>query len=281
MQRFIYSPFMIMLVLCASRAWGHGFSLSVNYDSMGNPLSLTAASQEPYLDQFSFATGPNNLFLSAFASTPDSNANGIFFPVIHGFAQTAGPWLPYTASFNVISPLYFSNGNPTGPSGTGPVAVPAVPGTYIDTWDLWAGNPEPTVSPHPGASFGDVYINGTTSFYPGFGVSLYDTHELEKDLYIGSGPASGEYGFAFNVVVHFSDGITLTSGPLVDVFAMSDPTYGDFADNAPVSQQDAATLAIYNAVTAVPEPSSFVMLAIGLAGLILRGLHRHSRSKHN
>ena len=83
--------------------------------------------------------------------------------------------------------------------------------------------------PHPGAAFGDVYINGQTSSYTGYGVSLYDAHEMEKDLYIGSGPTYGEYGFAYDVVVHFSDGVTLTSGPLVNVFAISDPNYGDFA----------------------------------------------------
>ena len=36
------------------------------------------------------------------------------------------------------------------------------------------------------------------------------------------------------MVVHFSDGVTLTSGPLVDVFAISDPNYGDFADECAI-----------------------------------------------
>jgi hypothetical protein len=280
MKRSIHAIVLLALLGYAGHAEGHGFSLSVNYNSnFTDPLSLTAASQSAFLDQQEFTPGPSNLFLEAFSSTPNSNANGTFYSVIHGFAQTAGPWLPYTASFNVISPLFFSSGIGTGPGGTAPFAVPAVPGTYIDVWDLWAGNPEPTVSPHPGASFGDVYVNGSTSFYPGFGVSLYDTHELEKDLYIGSGPANGEYGFAFDVVVHFSDGITLTSSPLVDVFAISDPNYGDFADNASVALQDKATMAIYDAVTAVPEPSSVVMLAIGAAGLTVHGLRRHRRCK--
>ena len=67
------------------------------------------------------------------------------------------------------------------------VATTAPVGTYIDMYDLWAGNPEPTTEPHPGAAFGDVYITGQKSFYTGYGVSLYDAHEMEKDLYIGEG----------------------------------------------------------------------------------------------
>ena len=65
-------------------------------------------------------------------------------------------------------------------------AVPATDGTYLHIYDRYAGNPDPVTDPHPGASSGDIYVNGSTSFYSGFGVSLYDFHELEKDLYICS-----------------------------------------------------------------------------------------------
>ncbi len=67
-------------------------------------------------------------------------------------------------------------------------------------------------------------------------------------MYIGSGPTYGEYGFAFTVTAHFNDGITLTTEPLVDIFALSDPNYGDFADTASLSQQDQASFAIYRAI---------------------------------
>jgi len=90
-------------------------------------------------------------------------------------------------------------------------------------------------------------VIGTANDAP-FGVSLYDSHELEKDLYIGSGPAYGEYGFAFTVTTHFNDGVTLTTGPLVDIFVLSDPNDGDFADTASVTQQDQATFDIYRAI---------------------------------
>ena len=176
-------------------------------------------------------------------------------PVIHGFAQTAGPFLPYTATYNVISPLYFSNGAGQCARTIRSWRRPRPAGTYIDMYDLWAGNPEPVADPHPGAAFGDVYITGQSSFEAGYGVSLYDTHEMEKDLYIGSGPTYGEYGFAFDIVVHFADGVTLTSGPLVNVFAISDPNYGNFAAKCAVPAAGRRDAGHLHAVTAVPTPN--------------------------
>ena len=228
-----------IVAVCASRALGHGYSLSLTYDNSGNPIAITAASQSPYFDDQDVTSAPNNLFLEQFSGTPSSDSSGTYYSVIHGFAQTAGPWPAYTATYNVISPLYFADGNSVA-------ATPAPSGTYIDMWDRWAGD---TVG-HPGAALGDVYINGKTSFYQGYGVSLYDTHEMEKDLYVGTGPTYGEYGFAFNITVTFANGTTLTTGPLVDVFAMSDPSTGNFAANASVAQQDNATGAVYRAAMA-------------------------------
>ena len=263
----------LVTIAIAHNAWGHGFDLSVNYDGSGNPVSFTAASAQPVLDQDGATPGPDNLFLDAFAQTPNPDGS---LGTYEGFAQTAGPWLPYTATFNIVSPLYYSD-------GTGGPAVPATTGTYLHIFDRYAGNPDPVTDPHPGASSGDVYVNGSTSFYSGFGVSLYDFHELEKDLYIApdSTQTYGEYGFAFDITVHFIDGVTLTEGPLVDVFATdttTDPDNpGGFATFVPDSQQDAATQAVYNAVMAAPEPSSLVLAAFGAAALAVCGWQRRVR----
>ena len=227
-MRILASFLFVLAVVCtySARATGHGFGLSLTFDAHGNPTAITAASQSAFLDQGHVTAGANNLFLEQFGGTLFSDSSGAYYSVLHGFAQTSGSWPPYTATVNVISPLYFANGVANGSAPA--VATPAQNGTYIDMWDVWAGNPEPNTNPHPGAAFGDIYINGNTSYYPGFGVSLYDTHELEKDLYIGSGPTDGEYGFAFNVTVQFAGGLTLTTQPLVDAFAISDPSAGDF-----------------------------------------------------
>lgn len=233
-------------------AWGHGFSLVTN--SSTNPTSFSIFSAQPVLDNdpSNPTPGPNNLFLDQFDGTP--NADGSY-GTDEGFAAIVGPQPAHSAAtFQILSPLFFSD-------GTSP-AAPASPGTHLHIFNRFAGNSDGL---HPGASAGDLNVTGSTSLLSGFGVSLTDFHELEKDLYIaaGSSQTDGEYGFAFNVSVTFASG-TLTSGPLVDVFATDIGPDGGFATFAdPFSTQDPATLAIYQA--AVPEPSALALGGIGIA----------------
>jgi hypothetical protein len=238
-------------------ARGHGFDVSVN--SYLNPSAFLVASEDAVLDNdpINPTAGPDNLFLGEFETLNGDGSYG----VDHGFAQTAGPFPFYNSvTFNIVSPLYFSD-------GSGP-AVPAEAGTQLHIFNAFAGNSD---SNHPGAAFGDVFVNGNTGFYAGFGVSLYDQHELQKDLYLAplSTQTYGEFGFAFTVTVHFAGGQTVTSSPMVDVFALditTDPDNpGCFATFAPYELQDAATLAIYNAAVGVPEPSSLVLAGMALA----------------
>ena len=141
------------------------------------------------------------------------------------------PTIGWTATFNVITPLYFSSG-----SGG---AVAATSGTYVEMFDADIGSP--SYSP---TSPGYVNINGATGFYSGFQVSLQDPHELDKELVLASSSTqtNGEYGFAYDVTVTFNNGQTVTTGPLVDVYATANfnPSVGD-------TIQDAATNAIFNA----------------------------------
>ncbi|HEV3415467.1 MAG TPA: hypothetical protein VG056_01580 [Pirellulales bacterium] len=246
----------LLLTLClyGGPAWGHGFSLIPN--SSTSPTSFSVVSAQPVLDNDpnNPTPGPNNLFLDQFGGTPNSDGS---FSTDEGFAAIVGPQPGHSAAtFQILSPLYFSD-------GTGP-AVPASSGTYLHLYDRFAGNSD---GQHPGASAGDVDVSGSTSVLPGFGVSLMDFHELEKDLYIasGSGQMAGEYGFAFNISATFANG-TVTTGPLVDIFATDIGAGGGFATNAdPFTLQDPATLAIFNA--AVPEPSAFALVTIGVAAL--------------
>ena len=230
----------LTIALLAGRAWGHGFALIP--DSSTAPTSFTIASESPFLDQDQLTAGPGNLFLDAFDGT--ANVDGSY-PTDEGFATIVGPQPPHSAAtFHILSPLYFSD-------GTG-AAVPASSGTYLHIFDLFAGNSDGL---HPGAATGDVSIDGASGLLSGFGVSLTDFHELEKYLYIagGSSQVDGEYGFAFDVTATFANG-TVTSGPLVDVFATDIGAGGGFATNASDAVQDAATAAIYSAV--VPEPAT-------------------------
>ncbi len=271
MRNNLFTIVIVSFSVSAKFAWGHGFNIEVNTTG-GTPSSLSVFSQEQYFDNLEVPSSksPENMFIEEFSASPTPGTLGSYYSVLHGFCATAGPVPSFTASFNVISPLYFSDG--VGPGGvgsganqTGPViAQPAGPGTFLNIYDLWAGNPEPVTDPHPGASYGNVIVSGTTSFAPGFGVSLTDPHELERDLYLSSTSTQtyGEYGFAFTVTLYFpSTHTTLTTAPLVDVYATSDPNLGAFPTYAQHSQQDAASVAIFQAATR-SEPPSW-SLAIG------------------
>ena len=186
-----------------------------------------------------------------------------------GFAYASlGFPLNATYSFNVISPLMFSNG------GT---AVPANNVVYIDLYDA---NPGP--SNGYVASSQHITIDGSHSFVAGFQVNGNEPHELDKILYNYNntgGNGDGIYGFAFNFTVTLSNGTSATSGTLVDMFETSDfftnnggdaggPPY-DSPGTGGVTEQ--AALAV---LAAVPEPSSLALAAFGLAALSLRWLRR-------
>ena len=209
-------------------------------------------------------TKANSLFTEgSLVSTPRSSP-GTYYPTNDGGPSTSGPFSLYdSATFTVISPLLYSNGG---------AAVPAAAGVSLNVIERFPGNAPNGASNatnHPGAATtaaGLITISGSTNIVPGFSISLFDTHELAKDLILGSATATGEYGFAYEVTVHYHDGTTLSTGPLVDIYALTDPglTGGSFT-SLPLATQDAATLAIYK--VAVPEPSTLALAgACGLVG---------------
>ena len=261
----------VALAASAKQAFAHGFELLVNSDSNGNPTSVTEVSNQPVLDQDNSVSGPNNLFLDTFfvQDSPEINAGQI--GTYEGGPQIVGPSLPWSnAYFTVLSPLYYSD-------GTGTAAVPASTGTYLQFFDRYPNNSDGL---HPGASNGSFNLTGSASS-PGFGISLDDFHEVEKDLFPGPGSTqtNGEYGYAFDVTIPFDNGTTLTVGPLVDVFATGttdDPDNPGGFSLVRDSQQDIATSQIYNSVmaAAVPEPSTMTLSA---AGVLLLGQSRLRR----
>ncbi len=253
MKSFIGCLIVVAVLEIVGTAAGHGFNFMLG--SANGGFVITSSSAENQLDSFGITGNTpaeaSSLFYYTFSSAPTTAFGKTFYSVPDGFATTQGAWPPpsfpsmpsvgWTATFNVISPLYFSDGTATG-------AVPASPGTYIQMYDRDIGS-----SLNPGASPGYININGGTGSYSGFQVSLDDPHEIEKNLFLAAGSTQtyGEYGFAYDVTVTFNSGQTITTGPLVDVFAMSDPNLGDFEGDVNVyPQQDIATTAIFNAATA-------------------------------
>ncbi|HZZ26953.1 MAG TPA: dockerin type I domain-containing protein [Pirellulales bacterium] len=256
MKRLFSAVLVVIINVSTATSWGHGFDLAINFAADNiTPASLSASdsSDGDYFDKQEAMAAPNDFFYASF-DVVGSDMNGLYFPTIHGFVATAGRWPSYTATYSVVSPLYFSNGTSINGNGLGSaMASPAPQGTTLDIFDIYGDDPSYPPFPHPGAQPGDVYVTGSGwSSVPSntapFGVSLIDQHELEKDLYIGSGPTFGAYGFAYTVTVHFSDGVTLTTEPLVDIFGLSDPSYGDFYGTVDSKIQDQATFAIYRAI---------------------------------
>ena len=274
----------------ASAAWGHGFELQVNdyFDPTAFSMFLD---QNQVLDNGGTPSPNNNLFWEKFgapnngvnATSYGGSSNATAYTSHEGFAfgVAGNNGLPaYTnATFNMISPLYYSN-------GVDPVA-PASPGTYMEVFDRdngaggtneagnfpWTSLPPADVNGNPlgGPSFD---MTGSTSFYGGFPVSFADPHELEKDLYIAgnSSQTDGEYAWAFDVTVTFADGNVVTYGPMVDVISLP-----NFASGASLSLQDAATEALFGAMpTAVPEPSTFALAGFGFLAVVYFGLRARS-----
>jgi hypothetical protein len=229
---------------------------------------VPGSASTPYLfnDQFQPTPGTAGLppaessFAPAALARYNANIAAGAYGTYEGFAVPFNYDVPFTdATFTILTPLMFV--------GSNAVAAPASAGTSMQVYDWFAGNSDGN---HPGAGSGVVTISGTSTVTPsGITVSLTDFHELEKDLILGPGSTQtyGEYGFAFDVTIPFSTG-TVTTPPLVDLFAIADPALGDYCDNAPDSIQDPATLNLYNALessalSAVPEPPTTLLAVVG------------------
>lgn len=314
MKRFAMFFAALTVVASADRLLAHGFNLTLNNNTdptsfstiisesnfldqaqdytadptgysdinqAGNPaypspyVSSTASTPYLFNDQFQ-PTPPlpdaDNLLASAALARYNANLAAGAYGTYEGFAVPFNYDVQFTnATFTILTPLMFA--------GSNAVAAPASAGTSMQIYDLYAGNSDGN---HPGAGGGVVTISGTSGVTPsGITVSLA-YHELEKDLFLGpeSTQTYGEYGFAFDVTIPFSTG-TVTTPPLVDMFAIADPELGDYCDNAPDSVQDPATLNLYNALeslaeNAVPEPPTALLVVV--AGALVAGWRlRHRR----
>jgi len=317
MKHFAILFMVLAAVASADRLFAHGFALYANNNT--DPTSFSVIDSESnYLDQSQDwtaypsqnpYTGYPSPYVSSSASTPylfndqfqptsgsaglpsaeggiapaslaryNANIAAGGYGTYEGFAVVSNSDVSWTnATFAVLSPLMFA--------GSNAVAAPASAGTSMQIYNLYAGNSDGN---HPGAGYGVVTINGTSTItLSNITVSLGDFHELEKDILLGAGSTQtyGEYGFAFDVTIPFGTG-TVTTPPLVDMFAMADPALGDYCDNAPDSVQDPATLNLYNALessaaanlSAAPEPPTALLAVVGgalIAAWRLRNRHRH------
>ena len=146
----------IFLIVSTDSAFGHGFEIAI--DSASDPAALNVSSEAGLFNNQFVATtpvnglSPENMFIEEFSAFPTSGTMGSYYSVLDGGPVTSGPFPAYSATFNVVSPLYYSDGAGSGVNESGPVvAQPASAGTFLNMYDIWAGNPDPVTEPHPGA----------------------------------------------------------------------------------------------------------------------------------
>jgi hypothetical protein len=185
----------------------------------------------------------------------------------------AGAWRAGTTfTFQITSPLYFSNGLPATPGGK--VAVPASGTTFAYFSDADDAHPN-TSGLHASVSGSSTVPVAGFQLLDPYGQVVEPGHELVKNLYLdpSSTQTDGEYGFGYTMTAHFQNGQTLTTGQLVDVFALNDFDGSNAALDAFLASdtlQDAATTAIFNAIDApaaigVPEPATELSAVLALA----------------
>ena len=249
MRWFRFCILVLALLLAGQTAWGHGFSMVLSADGS----SMTPTSEAPLVVG---GQTYNNVFFDQFGGGPDpvQTFEGFAFATF-SFGGLSNPQF----SFNLISPLMYSNGTAAVPASVDPSNPGHLSGqpdssTSLQIYDRDIGSPT-------------ITLYGNSSTVPGFPVTANDPHELEKTLIQFSGnQGDGVYGFAFDFVVKYDlpgGGTgTVSSGPLWDLFNTP-----NFANNATFDVQNAAALAIY---TSVPEPSTFVLALGGLAALAWR-----------
>ncbi len=143
-------------------------------------------------------------------------------------------------------------------------ASPAIPGVSLDIDGAQLG------------FAGSATVDGTSVFTSGFSISGNTSHEFIFSL-ITDGVAipEGVYGIAYSVKGHASEGPDYTPTPLL-VATWYTPGFDRGNDPlAPDSPLSTAMSAIYGELAVpVPEPSSFVLLAFGVAGAAGRGWRR-------
>ncbi len=244
MRKFLFGISFLALAATAADAWAHGFSLSLAGSQ------ITPSSEAP-LDGY-----PDlNIFYDQFGDPNPDGSIGSIEGFAFGDFSFGTPGTP-TFTFDIVSPLLYSNGGAAVPAFVDPSHTdhgsspdPSDQSTYVEIYDRLQASPT-------------IYLYGNDPSLGGFDVKGTDPHELQKLLFNYS-QGDGVYGFAFTFTASYPGGLTVTSPPLLDTWATADFT------GAPVGQQTDAVLAIYNAAIPVPEPSG---AAFRNRGSVLRGL---------
>jgi len=222
---------LLILVLTSSMqtVHGDGFSLSLS----GNTLVGTS-------NDFP-ANGNARLFNSSFEDILGS------WETDHGGAGTSLFGTGKELAFDVLGPLWYS---------TGGVAVPAAVGVSLQMADQQAGFFGPSIT-----------LDGNSTITAGYPISGNTSHEF---IFTRDGAAlyEGVYGIAYSVRGNPVGGNPYVPTQLLVATWMT-PNFDPGPDPLnPESPLQRAGVAIFNAASTIPEPSSIVLAALGAVALV-------------
>jgi hypothetical protein len=229
MRNAKYLLFILVLASSMRAARGDGFSLSLS----GNTLVGTS-------NDFP-ANGNARLFNSSFADILGS------WETDHGGAGTSLFGTGKELAFDVLGPLWYS---------TGGVAVPAAVGVALEMADQQAGFFGPSIT-----------LDSNSTITAGYPISGNTSHEFIFTL-DGAALHEGVYGIAYSVRGNPVGGNPYVPTQLLVATWMT-PNFDPGPDPLnPESPLQRAEVAIFNAASTIPEPSSIVLAALGAVALV-------------
>ena len=226
------AKFLLLILVLASSvqvAHGHGFSLSLS----GNTLVGTSGDFP--------GNGNARLFNATLVDILGS------WESTHGGAGSNLFGTNKQIAFDVLGPLWYS---------TGGVAVPAAVGVSLQMADQQAGFVGPSIT-----------LDANSAITAGYPISGNTSHEFIFTL-DGATSHEGVYGIAYSVRGNPVGGDPYVPTLLLVATWMT-PNFDPGEDPLnPESPLQRAQVAIFNAASTVPEPSSVVLAALGAIALV-------------
>jgi hypothetical protein len=237
MRNVKYLFLIIALAGSMQAAHGHGFSLSLS----GNTLVGTSGDFP--------GNGNSRLFNDSLLDILGEWKSN------HGGAGSNLFGTNKELAFDVLGPLWYS---------TGGVAVPAAVGVSLQMADAQVGFTGPSIT-----------LDANSTITAGYPISGNTSHEFVFTL-DGAALHEGVYGIAYSVRGNPVGGNPYVPTQLLVATWMT-PGFDPGQDPLnPESPLQLAQVAIFNAATVVPEPSSIVLAVLGAVAL---GFFRWRRSR--
>ncbi len=234
MKRQLLTAFVMMALAGASNAFGHGFRIDIDANN-----KIVLHTDDPNAGSRSIYEVQTLLGPSAFRSTDHP---GYDVDTLNG---DSGVTIGASFGFNVLGPLWYSNGGAPVPSPVGKNMV---------------------ITPQDFTIPGSVTVTGTSGFQNGFLIGAYDgstlgvyEHQFNYEIDVPGGVPVGAYALSMELTGTNNVGVP---------YVASDPFVIVFNNGYLISAFPALADQLYTAALPVPEPSTMVLAAIAGVGLI-------------